>query len=367
MFDLDGVLCDSTQAVDREWREWAARKGVDGDAVMAIAHGVRTIEVIRRVAPHLDAEAESAAIENHEAHDQRGVTVMPGAVELVKSIPAGRWGVVTSGSRELATNRLRYCGVPVPAILVTADDVVNGKPHPEPYLKGAAGLGLPAAQCVVIEDAPAGIESAHAAGMRVIALASTYPVAQLGAADAVIKSFQEISIKVGDRGLSVSTHSAHNTALQFRTASTSDIPALVSLINSAFAIEKFLEGNRTNQDQLNQMMQTGEFLVHRNGSEKLMASVYVEIRGKRGYFGMLAVDPQHQGNGLGTQMVRTAEEYCRRKGCDAMDLYVLSLRPELPPIYRKLGYVESGIEEFRPKRAFIGVGECHCIVMSKDL
>src|SRR5437764_12967208 len=98
LFDLGGVVVDSTRAVDREWREWAARKGVDGDAVMAIAHGVRTIEVIRRVAPHLEAEAEAAAIENHEAQDQRGVTIMPGAAELLRSIPAERWGVVTSGS-----------------------------------------------------------------------------------------------------------------------------------------------------------------------------------------------------------------------------------------------------------------------------
>src|SRR5947199_4734116 len=91
LFDLDGVLCRSTKAVDREWREWSARKGFDVDAVMAIAHGVRTIEVIRRVAPHLNAEVEAAAIENHEAHDQRGVTVMRGAVELVSSIPPGQW------------------------------------------------------------------------------------------------------------------------------------------------------------------------------------------------------------------------------------------------------------------------------------
>src|ERR1700747_1526957 len=142
LFDLDGVLCDSTRQVDREWREGGARKGVDGDAVMAIAHGVRTIEVIRRVAPHLDAESEAAAIENHEAQDQRGVTVMPGALELVKSIPVGRWGVVTSGSRLLATNRLRYCGLPVPEVLVISDDVTNGKPHPEPYLKGAELFGI---------------------------------------------------------------------------------------------------------------------------------------------------------------------------------------------------------------------------------
>src|SRR5215472_15577884 len=131
LFDLDGVLVDSTRAVDREWRAWARQKGIDGDRVMAIAHGVRTIEVIRQVAPHLDAESEAAAIENHEAHDQGGVKVMPGAAGLLRSIPEGRWGVVTSGSRLLAQNRLRYCGLPVPRVLVTSDDVTHGKPHPE--------------------------------------------------------------------------------------------------------------------------------------------------------------------------------------------------------------------------------------------
>src|ERR1039458_8991662 len=152
LFDLDGVLVDSTRAVDREWREGAAKKGVDGDAIMAIAHGVRTVEVIRRVAPHLDAAAEAALIENHEAGDQRGITVMPGSIDLVRSIPEGRWGVVTSGSRLLATNRLRFCGLPVPEVLVTSDDVTHGKPHPEPYLKGAGRLGFSPADCLVIED-----------------------------------------------------------------------------------------------------------------------------------------------------------------------------------------------------------------------
>src|SRR5215472_5679412 len=94
LFDLDGVLVDSTRAVEREWRAWAERKSVDGDAVIAIAHGVRTIEVIRQVAPHLDAEAEAAEIEHHEADHQEGVSVMPGALELLRSIPDGRWGVV---------------------------------------------------------------------------------------------------------------------------------------------------------------------------------------------------------------------------------------------------------------------------------
>lgn len=200
LFDLDGVLADSTRAVDREWREWAARKGVDGDAIMAIAHGVRTIEVIRRVAPHLDAEAEAIEIENHEAHDQQGVFVMPGAAELVGSIPEGRWGVVTSGSRLLATNRLRHCGLPIPEVLVTSDDVTNGKPHPEPYLKGAERLGFDPAECLVFEDAPAGIQSAHAGGMKVVGIASTYAADALGRADAVIGKLAEIQITSNGAG-----------------------------------------------------------------------------------------------------------------------------------------------------------------------
>ena len=368
LFDLDGVLCDSTKAVDREWREWASRKGVDGDAVMAIAHGVRTIEVIRRVAPHLDAEAEADAIENHEAFDQRGVTVMPGALDLVKSIPAERWGVVTSGSRLLAEHRLPHCGVPVPKVLVTSDDVVNGKPHPEPYLKGAAGLGFEAAECLVIEDAPAGIQSAQAGGMKVIGIASTYAASKLKAADAVIRSFRELSVEVRGGRLRVAVRpDSGDPELRVRVASAADCGALAALINSAFAIEKFLEGERTDEKQLKAMMEKGQFLLGCDAGGQLVASVYVEVRGSRGYFGMLAVHPEHQKNGLGSKMVGAAEEYCRGKGCDAMDLCVLSLRPELPPLYRKLGYAESGVEEFHPPRAFIGTAECHCIVMSKEL
>ncbi len=188
LFDLDGVLVDSTRSVDREWREWAARKGVDGDAIMAIAHGVRTVEVIRRVAPHLNAEAEADEIENREAHDQEGVVVMPNAVDLVGTIPDDRWGVVTSGSRLLASARLQFCGLPVPRVLVTSDDVTHGKPHPEPYLKGAQKLGFKPADCVVIEDAPAGIHSARSGGMRVIGITSTYERADLFEADFVIGS-----------------------------------------------------------------------------------------------------------------------------------------------------------------------------------
>jgi len=209
LFDLDGVLVDSTGAVDREWREWAQRKGVDGDAVMAIAHGVRTIEVIRRVAPHLDADAEAWEIENEEASDQHGVRVMPGAAVLVNSIPDGRWGVVTSGTRLLASARLRFCGLPVPKVLITADDVEHGKPHPEPYLKGAEGLRFKPADCLVIEDAPAGIRAARAAGMKVIGLASTYPASKLAEADSVVAGLGQIQVSAdGGTKLSISVAAA---------------------------------------------------------------------------------------------------------------------------------------------------------------
>ena len=125
---------------------------------------------------------------------------MPGALELVQSIPERRWGVVTSGSRLLAQNRLRHCGLPVPEVLVTSDDVTNGKPHPEPYLKGAEGLGYGAAECLVIEDAPAGIQSARAGGMKVLGITSTYRADVLGHADAVIGKLAQVRVTSNGSG-----------------------------------------------------------------------------------------------------------------------------------------------------------------------
>jgi sugar-phosphatase len=196
LFDLDGVLVDSTRSVERQWRIWAREQGIDEEKVMAVAHGVRAIEVIRTVAPHFDAEAEVRKLESREAADHDGVAVMPGAADLVRSIPDGSWGVVTSGTRHLATARLRLAGIPVPKVMVAADDVTNGKPHPEPYLKGAELLGVKPAECLVIEDAPAGIRSAHAGGMKVIALTSTYPAAALGEADAVVQRLDQLRVGV---------------------------------------------------------------------------------------------------------------------------------------------------------------------------
>jgi len=205
LFDLDGVLVDSTRSVARQWRLWAEENNIDPEKVLAIAHGRRTIEVVQILAPHLDAKAEESRIEKREADDIDGVAVMPGAAELLKSIPDGRWCVVTSGTRYLATSRLRFAQLPIPRVLVAADDVQTGKPDPEPYLKGAELLEVKPAECLVIEDAPAGIRSARAGGMKAIALTSTYPQSELREADAILQNLGKIQVRGvdGERRLQV--------------------------------------------------------------------------------------------------------------------------------------------------------------------
>src|SRR2546427_5100839 len=203
LFDLDGVLVDSTRSVSRQGRRWATENSIDPEKVLAIAHGVRTVEVVQRLAPYLDVEAEVRRIELRESQDTDGVVVMPGAVDLIRSIPDGRWCVVTSGTRLLAAARLRLAGLPTPRVLVTADEVSNGKPHPEPYLKGAQLLGFDPVDCFVIEDAPAGIQSAHACGKKAIRVGDPLPGSQIHEADAVVSALQQIRVGVQDGKLQV--------------------------------------------------------------------------------------------------------------------------------------------------------------------
>jgi sugar-phosphatase len=196
LFDLDGVLVDSTRSVERQYRRWSGENGLDPAKVLQISHGVRAVEVVRAMAPHLNAEEETRKIEQWEANDHDGVRVMPGAAELVNALPLDRWCVVTSGTRKLATTRLTWAGIPIPHVFVTADDVSKGKPDPAPYLMGASLLGFPAQRCLVIEDAPAGIKSAHAGGMKVIALSSTFPQDKLREADAIVSRLAQIQTSV---------------------------------------------------------------------------------------------------------------------------------------------------------------------------
>jgi ribosomal protein S18 acetylase RimI-like enzyme len=155
-------------------------------------------------------------------------------------------------------------------------------------------------------------------------------------------------------------------ALRIRVATPADTTAVIAMVNAAFAIETFLEGPRIDGERLAEMKQKGEFLLAED-TGLLVAVVYTEVRSERGYLGMLAVDVGQQGTGLGRTLVEAAEDHCRKRGCKFIDLTVLSLRPELLPFYRKLGYTETGTQEFHPPHPLKDGLECHCIVMSKSL
>jgi len=171
--DLDGVLVDSSAAIESTWRGFAERHGLDPEHVLACGHGRRAIDLIRLTTPHLDAEAEVARIEREEIERTIDLQALPGACELVESVPARRFAVVTSASRALAVARLSAAGIPVPEVLVTAEQVEEGKPDPAGYLRAAALLGVDPAHCFVLEDAPVGVEAGLAAGMTVVAVLTT--------------------------------------------------------------------------------------------------------------------------------------------------------------------------------------------------
>jgi sugar-phosphatase len=173
LFDMDGVLVDSTPAVARVWTVWARKHGFDPDEVVRQAHGRPSLATIIELLPYGDHDAEDRDVERLEIEDLADVVALPGALHLLQAIPQELWAVVTSASRALAEVRLRAAGLPMPKHLVTASDLERGKPFPDPYLKGAEVLGMAAADCVVMEDAPSGVRSGKAAGARVLALRTT--------------------------------------------------------------------------------------------------------------------------------------------------------------------------------------------------
>jgi len=203
LFDMDGVLIDSTPAVARTWTIWAIQHGIDPEVAVEKAHGRRSIETIRDLAPDLDAAEENKKVEQMEIEDKEGVVALPGAWELLSSLPSSRFAIVTSATRALARARLGYARLPVPENMICADDVVNGKPSPEPYLKGAELLGFAAKDCIVVEDAPAGIRSSGAAGMRSIAVLTTYPEQDLRQADVIVRSLLELQVETDGPALTI--------------------------------------------------------------------------------------------------------------------------------------------------------------------
>jgi mannitol-1-/sugar-/sorbitol-6-phosphatase len=177
--DLDGVLVASHASIMRAWRWWGAEHGVESEAIEGVQHGRPSGEIIALLAPGLDAAAESRAIDLRQADDVAGVIALPGAHDLLAgSDPVA---IVTSCTVPLATARLRAAGLAVPEVLVTPERLSRGKPDPEGYLLAARELGAAPADCVVLEDAPAGIEAGRAAGMRVVGITTTHDPGELDA------------------------------------------------------------------------------------------------------------------------------------------------------------------------------------------
>ncbi len=196
LFDMDGVLIDSTPAVERVWRHWAIEHGFNPEEVVANAHGRPSLTTVTQYLPNSDHQAENREVERREIEDLNGVIPLPGALELLASLPADRWTIVTSCTRRLAEVRIKAAGLPLPKKLITSNDITQGKPHPDPYLKGAAILDVSATECIVVEDAPAGIRSGKAADARVIAFRTTAqdPVLREAGADWILNSCAEIRL-----------------------------------------------------------------------------------------------------------------------------------------------------------------------------
>ena len=205
LFDLDGVLIDSTPAVTRVWRQWAMEHGFDPEQVVARVHGRPSLATVREYLPTADQAAENREIERREIEDADGIITLPGARELLLQLPAKRWTIATSCTRSLAEVRLRAAGLPVPERIVTSTEVTLGKPHPEPFLKAAAKLGFPASECVVVEDVAAGIRAGKAAGATVIAFRTTVeePELRRAGADFILNNCADISAAPNAEGLTL--------------------------------------------------------------------------------------------------------------------------------------------------------------------
>lgn len=202
---MDGVLINSTPAVARVWRRWAIEHGFTPEEVVAHAHGRPSLTTVKDYLPNSDHEAENREVERREIEDLDGVVPLPGSLALLASLPADRWTIVTSCTRALAEVRIKAAGLPLPRKLITANDIVHGKPNPDPYLKGASILGFPAADCIVIEDVPAGIRAGKSAGARVIAFTTTTSetILREAGADWILKNCADIRLLDSTNGLTL--------------------------------------------------------------------------------------------------------------------------------------------------------------------
>ena len=209
LFDMDGVLVSSIGSVNRCWRRWAVMYEIPDAENYQVPHGHRAIDVIRRLRPDIDPQEGLRVIEDMEIEDTADLTVLPGVKNLLEKLPPERWAIVTSATHRLLLGRLQAAGLPIPERIVSADMVERGKPHPEPYMRGAAMLGLDPSECVVVEDAPSGVGAGIEAGCRVLAVLGTHTAEELRQATWIAKSLEQMRIVADESSLTLSFNVVH--------------------------------------------------------------------------------------------------------------------------------------------------------------
>ncbi|MBT2342379.1 MULTISPECIES: HAD family hydrolase [Pseudomonas] len=201
LFDMDGTLLNSIAAAERIWTRWALRHGVDVASFLPTIHGVRAIDTIARQGlPDVNAEAEAAQITREEIEDVEGVVQVPGALAFLKGLPPAQWAIVTSAPLALALRRMEAAGIPRPAVMVTAEDVSDGKPNPACYRLAAERLRVAPQECLVFEDAEAGIQAGDAAGADVMVVTATH-VHPVATAHAQVQDYLGLGVKVDESGM----------------------------------------------------------------------------------------------------------------------------------------------------------------------
>lgn len=202
LFDMDGTLIDSTAAVERSWLVWATEEGIDPQHIFRIGHGQPAANLVASSVPPERVAASLQRLTSLEENDTTGVVVLPGVLPLLDSLQTSKWAIVTSSTRTLAYIRLAASGVTAPPVVVSFDDVDQGKPDPEPFLKGARALGVDPSRCLVVEDSLAGLQAGRLAGCTTLAISGTHSSSHLTEyADAVIHSFEDLIFVTGDTGI----------------------------------------------------------------------------------------------------------------------------------------------------------------------
>lgn len=215
LFDLDGVLIDSNHVYEENWSIWAQERGVSYPHILEVQLGRPVVETIQIVAPHLDPIVEAKAYRDGllSRNLLDSVCVFPGVAKLLRNLPMSRWAIATSAPRDSALRMLHHASLPIPNVFVTGDDIDRGKPAPYPYLKAACGLNQQIERCIVIEDAPAGIQSGRSAGAYVIAVATSNPPEALKGANSIVDSIADLYIENMNSHLKISCAALNEKAL----------------------------------------------------------------------------------------------------------------------------------------------------------